>query len=309
MEALQAAVYARVNANDCYKSHFDKLLQQISPGATMVVQLTPVDMGLLLSGLSACGWSAFTCYEKCLKELRKDIRNDKLCAAVRESTAANFSAYTAVHAKAYEQINSPTKAASAENVVYGDTGTCDDMPELVPAMIVGEQPLTEHQKTINAWIDANPGKILKWCEKHQEDFDEYALCTYMAVKGSLELLGTADLAGYPMKDDLYVWALENGHTDVARWLINSGHANANDVMSIAATYGYLNLVKFCTESAGQIEQPTHVCIQAAANGHLEVIQWVAIRPVAVDWAEVLKTAEMNKCWDIINWIESMGLVD
>ena len=95
----------------------------------------------------------------------------------------------------------------------------------------------------------------------------------------------------------------------AEWAIHELKMPINDNTFFAAVAGgILGVVKLMwNRSEGKITWDKHVCISAAENGHLDVLQWARAQDPPCPWDEwACMYAGQNGHLDVLQWARSQG---
>ncbi len=145
----------------------------------------------------------------------------------------------------------------------------------------------------------------------------FEVFSYAATSGNLEIMIWADKNGCWCSDNIGYSAaknaIENGHLHIIIWLWMSGYQYPKIILSLAAKYGQLGILKWLSTIGRTVNlywDPSFSAF-AAENGHLEVLKWV--RKNGGEWnywtcaaaasnghLETLKWARENGCeWNSI----------
>jgi hypothetical protein len=112
--------------------------------------------------------------------------------------------------------------------------------------------------------------LLQWAYANGCPLDDWVTCKAAAI-GRLDIIQWARSQDCPWDEYTPRYAAKEGHLHVVEWVMANGCPRSKSLLESAATNGHLPVVRWAHENG--YEWGWH--IDAARNGHLEVLQYMA----------------------------------
>ena len=150
--------------------------------------------------------------------------------------------------------------------------------------------------------------VVQWLIKEQGFLMDKDLMLSAARSGSVELVRWLRGEGCPCDNGTTRFvAAENGRLELVRWLIEEqGFAFSGRINAGALASGNLELVQWLWEEKGFLHPgDPWICLQVAACGHLEVLQW--LRAKGADWdQDTCQQAVQYSHMELLRWARENG---
>ncbi|KAE9083309.1 hypothetical protein PF010_g21265 [Phytophthora fragariae] len=107
-------------------------------------------------------------------------------------------------------------------------------------------------------------------------------------------------------------AIEAGHGEMVRWLYEStpdAERNLSAVMGLAVRQGDMSLIQWLMNTVYTVERdlPPPSMNDAAAGGHMEILQWIFEHNFGGDCSYALEGAAKNGRADMVTWLVENGI--
>ncbi|KAG7387154.1 hypothetical protein PHYPSEUDO_014674 [Phytophthora pseudosyringae] len=182
----------------------------------------------------------------------------------------------------------------------------------------------QFSKALRAGMGCGDLDVVQWvlehfsgCTADEEVVEEAARCGRMEILQYLLEYGRCEREGGEKNvifwggDDM-VNAIKEGHGDVARWLYDNtpdARRNLNNVMKFAVRQGDRSLIQWLLDVVYQADTllPPPSMNDAAAGGHMEVLQWIYEQGYGGRSDHALQGAATNGRLGMVKWLVDNGI--